>query len=54
MELVTDGTVGTRPAPFLACSDCEHCEEVRVRLCEQCGAPKPAGQSCGCFDNNSQ
>jgi hypothetical protein len=22
--------------------------------CERCGGEKPVGQSCGCFDNNSQ
>jgi hypothetical protein len=24
------------------------------RLCSCCGDVKPEGQSCGCFDNNSQ
>jgi len=24
------------------------------RTCERCGAVKPAGQSCGCFDNGSE
>lgn len=23
-------------------------------VCGSCGGAKPAGQSCGCFDNNSQ
>jgi len=28
--------------------------ETRARVCSRCGSPKPAGQSCGCFDNDSQ
>ena len=23
-------------------------------LCNRCGSEKPAGQSCGCFDNHSE
>lgn len=87
LELVTDGAVGGRAVPFLACCACEYCEEVAPRnrgsvgvmgpnktiishadllrgaraiggtlvtTCERCGAVKPHGQSCGCFDNNCQ
>jgi hypothetical protein len=25
-----------------------------ARFCAACGSEKPIGQSCGCFDNNSQ
>jgi hypothetical protein len=27
---------------------------VAGRICEACGNVKPVGQSCGCFDNDSQ
>lgn len=27
---------------------------VPPATCTRCGAPRPAGQSCGCFDNHSQ
>lgn len=34
------------------------CEACGLRLgdkrCERCGAVRPVGQSCGCFDNNGQ
>jgi hypothetical protein len=30
LELVTDGEVNGKPAPFLACSGCEHCERTTV------------------------
>ena len=33
LELVADGSIGLRPAPFRSCASCEFCEEVR--------APKP-------------
>ena len=25
-----------------------------LKVCGRCSGPKPAGQSCGCFDNNCQ
>ncbi len=28
MQIVVDGSIGLRPAPFVSCSSCEFCEEI--------------------------
>ncbi len=30
LELVADGSIGLRPAPFLSCNACEFCEEAKA------------------------
>lgn len=39
----------------MAC-DCAECTYLLAHrtVCTRCGSVKPAGQSCGCFDNNCE